>query len=128
MHFLTELGACDSITLVGKLERRQEVKSKTVQSARSSVFNFEDVSNRKYEQQVLERYVFKGAEYFSNTELQWLRQMLASAFVTIDKTIDSIVYHVPVVIKDKKQVIFDTEEDNNLEFEYTLNYNLQTRR
>jgi hypothetical protein len=128
MHFLTELGACDSITLVGKLERRQEVKSKTVQSARSTVFNFEDVSNRKYEQQVLERYVFKGAEYFSNTELQWLRQMLASAFVTIDKTIGGTVYHIPVVIKDKKQVVFDTEEDNNLEFEYTLNYNLQTRR
>ncbi len=128
MHFLTELGATDSITLVGKLERIQEVKSKTVQSARSSVFNFEDVSNRKYEQRVIERYSFKGAEYFSNTELEWLRQLFASAFVTIDKNVDGIIYHIPVLLKDKKQIVFDTEEDNNLAFEYTLNYNLQTRR
>ena len=128
MHFLTELGAADSVTLVGKLERIQEVKSKTVQSARSSVFSFEDVSIRKYEQQVVERYSFKGSEYFSNTELEWLRQLFASAFVTIDKNIDGAIYHVPVLLKDKKQIVFDTEEDNNLAFEYTLNYNLQTRR
>ena len=128
MHFLSELGAADSVTLIGKLERIQEVKSKTVQSARSSVFSFEDVSIRKYEQQVIERYSFKGSEYFSNTELEWLRQLFASAFVTIDKNIDGTIYHVPVLLKDKKQIVFDTEEDNNLAFEYTLNYNLQTRR
>ena len=92
------------------------------------MFNFEDVSNRKYEQRVIERYSFKGAEYFSNTELEWLRQLFASAFVTIDKNVDGIIYHIPVLLKDKKQIVFDTEEDNNLAFEYTLNYNLQTRR
>ena len=86
MHFLNELGGCDSVTLVGKLERHQKVKSTTVQKARSSTFSFEDVSRRKYEQKIDEEYKFKGADYFSNVELEWLRQLYASAFVTIDKS------------------------------------------
>ena len=128
MHFLNELGGCDSVTLVGKLERQQNVKSKNVQKARSSTFNFEDVSRRKYEQNIEEIYKFKGADYFSNVELEWLRQLYASAFVTIDKNIDGIIYHIPVLLTDSKQIVFSSEEDNNMEFEYTLNYNLKTRR